>query len=138
MNPEKSTASVVLAHIITSSLVMPFFGLLAGYFVDKFLHNSLDKNSLVILRDIVYIIFFFIGVKYSLFYINNTITVKNPQKSSTYSIALFGLIIFVMLIVDILSTPNLINIIYNTLFFSIIFLIFFVLTRNYFKKLVSS
>ncbi|ARU48280.1 hypothetical protein Sdiek1_1114 [Sulfurospirillum diekertiae] len=58
MKKEKSVISIVFTHILTTSIVIPFFGLLAGYFVNKFLGQSLDKGLLIILKDIVYIIFF--------------------------------------------------------------------------------
>ena len=135
MKKEKSVASVVLTHILTTSIVFPFFGLLAGYFVNKFLHGSLNESLLIIIKDLVYILFFFMGVKYSLSYINKKIDVKNPENSSKYSIITFGVIMLFMLIVDILAKPNIISIGYNTVFFGIIFAIFFILTKNYFKGL---
>ena len=135
MKQEKSVASVVSTHIITTSIVIPFFGLFAGYFVNKFLGVSLNQALVMIIKDIVYIIFFFMGVKYSLSYINKKITVKNPQNSSKYSIIIFGVIMTFMLIVDILAKPNIISIAYNTVFFGIIFTIFYIFTKNYFEKL---
>jgi hypothetical protein len=132
---EKSVASVVSTHILTTSIVIPFFGLLAGYFVNKFLGASLNEGLVMIIKDIVYVTFFFMGVKYSISYINKKITVKNPQNSLKYSIITFGVIIIFMLIVDILAKPNIISIGYNTAFFGIIFTIFFILTKNYFEKL---
>ena len=135
MKKEKSVMSVVSTHIITTSIIIPFFGLLAGYFINKFLSASLNHNSMVMLRDIVYIIFFYIGVKYSLSYIDNKIYVKNPQNSLIYSIIIFGLIIISVLIFEILAQPDIVNIGYSIAFFGIIFLIFFLLTKNYFKKL---
>ena len=135
MKKEKSVASVVSTHILTTSIVIPFFGLLVGYFVNKFLHGSLNENLLMIIKDLVYVLFFFMGVKYSLSYINKKIDVKNPKNSSKYSIITFGVITVFMLIVDILAKPNIISIGYNTVFFGIIFAIFFILTKNYFEGL---
>lgn len=135
MKKEKSVASVVSTHILTTSIVFPFFGLLAGYIVNKFLGALLNQNLVMIIKDIVYITFFFIGVKYSISYINKKVTVKNPKNSSKYPIITFGVIIVFILIVDILAKPNIISIGYNTVFFGIIFTIFFILTKNYFERL---
>ena len=135
MKKEKSVISVVSTHILTTSLVIPFFGLLVGYFVNKFFGASLNHGYVMLIKDIIYIIFFFIGVKYSISYINKKITVKNPKNSSKYSIITFGVIMIIMLIGDILANPNIISIGYNTVFFGIIFTIFFILTKNYFAKL---
>lgn len=135
MKKEKPIVSVVSTHILTTSIVIPFFGLFAGYFVNKFLGTSLNQVLVMIIKDIIYIVFFFIGVKYSLSYINKKIIVKNPKNSSKYSIIAFGIIITFMLIFDILAQPNIISIGYNTVFFGIIFAIFFILTKNYFEKL---
>jgi len=132
---EKSVASVVSTHILTTSIVIPFFGLLAGYFINKFLGTSLNQGLVIIIRDIVYITFFFMGVKYSISHINKKITVKDPQNSLKYSVITFGIVMIFMLSVDILAQPNIIIIGYNTLFFGIIFAIFFILTKNYFEKL---
>lgn len=135
MKKEKPIASVVSTHILTTSIVIPFFGLFAGYFVNKFLGASLNQVLVMIIKDIIYIVFFFIGVKYSLSYINKKIIVEKPKNSSKYSIIAFGIIITFMLIFDILAQPNIISIGYNTVFFGIIFAIFFILTKNYFEKL---
>ena len=135
MKKEKSVASVVSTHILTTSIVIPFFGLLAGYFVNKFFGVLLSQGYIMLIKDIVYVTFFFMGVKYSISYINKKITVKNPKNSSKYSIITFGVIMIIMLIGDILSNPNIISIGYNTVFFGIIFTIFFILTKNYFTKL---
>jgi len=135
MKKEKSVASVVSTHILTTSVVIPFFGLLAGYFVNKFLGTSLNQGLVMIIRDIVYITFFFMGVKYSISYINKKITVKDPQNSLKYSVITFGIVMIFMLSIDILAQPNIIIIGYNILFFGIIFAIFFILTKNYFEKL---
>ncbi|AHJ12272.1 hypothetical protein [Sulfurospirillum multivorans] len=135
MKKEKSVFSVVFTHILTTSIVIPFFGLLAGYFVNKFLGSSLDKGLLILLKDIVYIAFFFIGVKYSISYINKNIDVKHPKESSKYSIIVFAILITSMWIINILPRFNLIGIVYNTIFYSVIFIIFFILTKKYFADL---
>ncbi len=135
MKKEKSVASVVSTHILTTAIVIPFFGLLAGYLVNKFFGPTLNQGLMLLIENIIYITFFFMGVKYSISYINKKITVKNPQNSSKYSIITFGLIMVFMLIVNILAKPNIISIGYNTVFFGIIFIIFFILTKNYFEKL---
>ncbi|ASC93120.1 hypothetical protein FA592_11640 [Sulfurospirillum diekertiae] len=135
MKKEKSVISIVFTHILTTSIVIPFFGLLAGYFVNKFLGQSLDKGLLIILKDIVYIIFFFLGVKYSISYIAKNIDVKKPKESSKYSIIVFAILITSMWIINILPRFNLIGIVYNTIFYSVIFIIFFIPTKKYFAGL---
>jgi len=135
MLKEKSVASVVSTHIITTAIVMPFFGLLAGYFINKFLGESLSQMLLALLKDSVYIGFFFLGVFYSLTYLKKKIVVKSPQKSGTYSIVIFGIIILFMLIIDILAQPNIASITYNTIFFTLIFALFFIPTKRYFSSL---
>jgi len=132
---EKPVASVVSTHLLTTSIVIPFFGLLAGYFVNKFLGASLSQFLTMIVKDIVYILFFFIGVKYSISYINKNITVKNPQNSSKYSIIIFGIFLTIMWIMNILAGFNIIGITYNTIFYGSIFAIFFILTKRYFEQL---
>lgn len=135
MKKEKSIASVVSIHILTTSIVIPFFGLLAGYFVNKFLSGSLNEGLLMIIKDLVYVSFFFMGVKYSISYINKKIEVKNPESSSKYSIIVFGILITIMWVINILAGLNIIGIAYNTIFFGVIFAIFFILTKKYFEKL---
>jgi hypothetical protein len=131
---EKSVASVVSTHILTTSIVIPFFGLLAAYYASKFLGTSVSQGLMMIIKDIIYISFFTIGVKYSLSYIEKKIAITNPQDCSKYSIITFAIIMIFMLIIDILAAPTLIGIIYNLLFFGIIFAIFFIFTKNYFEK----
>lgn len=135
MKKEKSVASVVSTHILTTSIVIPFFGLLAGYFVNKFLGASLNQGIVMIIKDIVYIAFFFMGVQYSISYINKKVDVKNPENSSKYSIIVFAILITAMWVVNVLAGFNIIGIAYNTLFFGIIFAIFFILTKKYFESL---
>ncbi len=127
--------SVVMHHIGHTAIIFPFFGLFAGYFVGKFLGKSLDSTTLMILKDLVSIGFFFLGVKYSLSYINKKVIVINPESSSKSSIIVFGLLVICMWVLSILDGFNIIGITYNTLFFGIIFAIFFVLTKRYFSNL---
>ena len=134
MKKEKSVASVVSTHILTTSIVIPFFGLLAAYYASKFLGTSVSQGLMMIIKDIIYISFFIIGVKYSLSYIDKKIAITNPQDCSKYSIITFAIIMIFMLIIDILAAPTVIGIIYNLLFFGIIFAIFFIFTKNYFEK----
>ena len=138
MKKEKSVASVVSTHILTTSIVIPFFGLLAGYFVNKFLGASLNQGLVMILKDIVYIAFFFMGVKYSISYINKKIDVKNPENSSKYSIIVFGILITAMWVMNVLAGFNIIGIAYNTVFFGVVFAIFFIITKKYFEKLTQA
>ncbi|HFU74113.1 MAG TPA: hypothetical protein ENK65_01010 [Helicobacteraceae bacterium] len=132
---EKSVVSVVTTHIITTSIVMPFFGLLAGYVVTKFFGTSLNDGLLMIMRDIVYILFFLIGVHYSLLYINKNIVVKNPQRSAKFSIIVFGILITAVWSINVFAGLNSIGVVYNTLFFVIIFAIFFRVTKRFFENL---
>lgn len=135
MKTEKSAASVVTHHILNTTIIFPFFGLLAGYFVLKFLGDSLDATTLRILKDLVSIGFVFLGVKYSLSYIDKKYSVTNPEKSSRISIIVFGVLAACVWVLSILNGFNIIGIVYNTVFFGIVFAIFFVMTKKYFSSL---
>ncbi|MBO8087541.1 MAG: hypothetical protein J7D61_16020 [Marichromatium sp.] len=135
MKKEKSTTSVVTHHIVHTAILFPFFGLLAGYFFHKFSYDSLNPTTLMILKDFVMIAIFFLGVKYSLSYINKKYIVQNPEKSSTISITVFGVLIGCALTLNILSAFSIIGIVYNTIFFGIVFMIFFINTKKYFTGL---
>ncbi|MDM5264108.1 hypothetical protein PF327_07880 [Sulfurovum sp. XTW-4] len=135
MKKEKSATSIVVHHILHTTIIFPFFGLLTGYFVLKFLGKSLDVTTLMILKDLVSIGFVFLGVKYSLSYINKKFTVSNPQRSSKISIIVFGVLAACMWALSIFNGFNIIGIVYNTVFFGIIFTIFFVFTKKYFSNL---
>ena len=132
---EKSAASVVTHHILHTTILFPFFGLLAGYFILKFLGDSLDATTLRILKDLVSIGFVFLGVKYSLSYIDKKYSVTNPEKSSKISIIVFGVLAACVWALSILNGFNIIGIVYNTVFFGIVFAIFFVMTKKYFSSL---
>ncbi|TKI69491.1 hypothetical protein FCU45_05400 [Sulfurimonas crateris] len=135
MKKEKPAASVVTHHILNTTIIFPFFGLLAGYLILKFLGNSLDVTTLRILKDLVSVGFVFLGVKYSLSYINKKYSVANPEKSSKISIIIFGVLATCMWILSILNGFNIIGIVYNTVFFGIVFAIFFAMTKKYFSSL---
>lgn len=137
MKKEKSVVSVVSNHIFMTSVIFPFFGLFIGYFVLKFFNQSLNENGvlIVLIRDFINILFFFVGVKYSLSYINKKINVKNPINSSKYSIILFGILVFCLYLFIIINTLNVISIIYNTIYFGIIFFIFYFFTKKFFNNL---
>jgi hypothetical protein len=136
MKKEKSIFSVVTTHILTSSIVFPFFGMFVAYFVIKFLSQSLNSNiTLILIRDLIHVIFFFIGVQYSLSYIHKKIDVKNPKDSFKYSVIGFGIVVIIMLTLNIYPNFNIIDTIYNTVFYGIIFIIFYILTKKYFNNL---
>ncbi|NOR56329.1 MAG: hypothetical protein GQ531_08980 [Sulfurovum sp.] len=135
MKKEKSVASVVLTHIVTTSIVIPFFGLFVGYFISKFLGASLEPTLLIILKDIVFILIFFLGVKYSLSQIDKRIDVKHPLKCSKYSIIVFGLLVLLVLGINVWSNFSIIAMVYAVIYYGIIFGVFLMLTRKYFKNL---
>ncbi|WP_331775242.1 hypothetical protein [Sulfurospirillum sp. 1612] len=135
---EKPTWYIVTFHIIMTAIIFPFFGLLAGYFLIKFFGNMLQSGTLVIIKDIISIGFFFLGVMYSLIYIDKKILIKKPLNCSKNAILMFTILILYVWSVHIANNPNTIAMVYNTLFYGIIFLIFFIMTRQYFTKLAQN
>lgn len=135
MKKEKSTASVVTHHILHTTILFPFFGLLSGYFVLKFLGESLNGTTQMILKDLISIVFVFLGIKYSLSYIDKKYSVTNPKSSSKISIIVFAVLASCMWTLSMLNGFNIIGIAYNTVFFGIVFAIFSVLTKQYFSGL---
>ncbi|MDD3598402.1 hypothetical protein [Sulfuricurvum sp.] len=135
MKKEKSSANIITHHILNTTIIFPFFGLLVGYFVLKFLGDSLDSTTMMILKDLVSIAFVFFGVKYSLSYIDKKYSVTNPEKSSKISIIIFDVLAICAWVLSIFNGFNIIGIIYNTIFFGIVIAIFFVMTKKYFSSL---
>ena len=135
MKKEKSVANVVTHHILHTTIIFPFFGLLVGYFVGKFLGESLDITTLMIIKNLLSIGFVLLGIKYSLSYIDKKFVVKNPASSSKVSIIIFGILVVCMWASTIFNGFNIIGIVYNTFFFGIVFAIFFVMTKKYFTSL---
>ncbi|MDX1808399.1 MAG: hypothetical protein R3331_02550 [Sulfurospirillaceae bacterium] len=135
MKKEKSTLGIVTFHIMTTAVIFPFFGLMIGYFVWKYLGNTFNSGALTLLRDVINVGFFLLGMKYSLSYIDKNMIAQNPKSCSKRSILIFTILVIYVWSVHLLNSPNTIAIIYNTIFYGIIFLIFFVMTRQYFSKL---
>lgn len=135
MKKEKSTLGIVVFHLMTTAIVFPFFGLLIGYFAWKYLGKTLNSGALTLLRDAINIGFFFLGIKYSLIFIDKKMIVQNPKSCSKSSIMTFAILVIYIWSVHIVKNANSIAFIYNTLFYGIIFLIFFVMTWQYFLRL---
>ncbi|NPA66873.1 MAG: hypothetical protein GXO11_08340 [Epsilonproteobacteria bacterium] len=138
MKKERSVFNVVTTHILTTSVVIPFFGLLIGYMINKSLSTTLNQTEVLLIKDIVFIIFFFFGVRYSLSYIDKTITVKDPKNSLRFSLIVFGLLMVMIFFLNVLAYPNTLNTIYNIAFFGIIFILFYIPTKRYFTNLLST
>jgi hypothetical protein len=92
---KRTTFGVVTSHIISSSLLFPVVWLIAG---------SLGKALLIAnamatepIASIVYygvmLLSFFLGIKYSLYYINKKVEVAMPKQSGQQSIALFSILV---------------------------------------------
>lgn len=137
MKKEKSVAGVVTHHIVHTTIIFPFFGLLVAYFVLGFLGEKADTTTYLTIRDLITILFFFFGVKYSLSYIDKKMFVKNVEKSLNYSVFIFSVLIIMIWMGSILQLFNIVRIGYNTMFFGTVFILFFLLTKRYFLSLKS-
>lgn len=135
MIKENSVAKTVSTHIITTAIVIPFFGFFPGYIINKYLGNSLNEDIIMVIQDIFYILFFFFGVKYSISYMKKNIIVKNPTQSLKYSIITFGTLIFILWLLNTLSGKRVLETVYDTVFCGIIFTIFFVFTKKFFGSI---
>jgi hypothetical protein len=135
MKKEKPTWFVVLFHILMTVFIFPFFSILAGYFLMRFFGKVLHGGTLVVIKDVLSLGIFFFGVLYSLIYIDKKMVIKDPLACSKNAILVFSILLIYSWSVHIANNSNAIAMVYNTLFYGIAFLIFFVMTRQYFTIL---
>lgn len=128
MRKNVSSFTIVSSYIITSSLVFPFFGMLLGYFLTKYLQLYIDGIYLGVIKDVVLLIFFFIGIKYAQNFITDNYIVRKP-KLVLYS----SLVIFLALILLFFYLFYEKFIIYSVIFHTLIYAIFAFSSIRYFK-----
>ena len=92
---KRTTFGVASSHIISSSTLFPFLWLLVGLFFKAYLVHEeyLTENQALTIFYVVMLGAFYIGIKYSLSYINKKVLVMLPKKSSNLAIGLFFLLI---------------------------------------------
>lgn len=134
----RTTFGVVSSHIISTVFLFPLLWLIAG---------SLAKGLLTLyypilepyLSTVYYLIMlgsFYLGIKYSLYYINKNVSVALPEKSGRQSILFFSALVIISNY-TLFYFENSINI--QRLIFSLILLYMFaVMTKRYFHTLEKS
>jgi len=132
MKSEKSVGYISVLHVMISIYVFPFIGTFAIYFIHKYL--AVDIKYFLLIDGFIKIIFFFIGVKVSLLYINNKFTIDKPQLGLTISIILFSFLGIANIVTEFVRGFSNTKLLFDSLYFITQFVIFYILTRNYFMR----
>ena len=132
---KRTTFGVMTVHVISSSTLFPTFWLIAGSLVKALL----VANGIIIepfastLYYMVMLGTFYLGIKYSIYYINKKIQVALPKQSGRQSIILFFLIVIAVNIAFIYF-ENSIN--FQRIIFSIFLVYMFIqMTNKFFHSL---
>ena len=132
---KRTTFGVMTVHVISSSTLFPTFWLIAGSLVKALL----VANGIIIepfastLYYMVMLGSFYLGIKYSIYYINKKIQVALPKQSGRQSIILFFLIVIAVNIAFIYF-ENSIN--FQRIIFSIFLVYMFIqMTNKFFHSL---
>ena len=94
---KRTTFGVASSHIISSSTLFPFLWLFIGLLFKPFILSQHYVPDIMV-SFIYYLIMlgaYYLGIKYSLSYINKKVLVMLPKKSSNLAIGLFFLLILV-------------------------------------------
>jgi len=88
---QRTTFGVMTSHVISSSILFPLFWLITGsisnaMLVTKYMINETLANGIYYA---VMLLFFYFGIKYSLYYINKKVSVTLAKQSAKQSIILF-------------------------------------------------
>ena len=135
---KRTTFGVVSSHIISTVALFPLFWLIAGSLAKGLLvlNNVIIEPYVSTLYYLIMLGSFYLGTKYSLYYINKNISVALPEKSGRLSILFFSALVIISNY-TLFYFENSINI--QRLIFSLLLLYMFaVMTKRYFHTLEKS
>ena len=132
---KRTTFGVVTSHIISSTFLFPLFWLLVGSFAKVIL---VEKGIIIeayatTLYYLIMLGFFYVGIKYSLYYIDKRVVVALPRQSAQQSIIFFGILV-VTVNIGFVYFEDTIN--FQRIIFSVLLVYMFAkMTNKYFNSL---
>ena len=132
---KRTTFGVMTSHVVSSSALFPLLWLVIGSIGKAMLLQESLINETV--ANIIYyagmMLFFYFGIKYSLYYINKKVFVTLPKQSGQQSIILFALLV-VAVNYGLFYFEETINIMRILFSFMLVYM-FTVITKKYFDSL---
>ena len=138
MKIKRTTFGIATSHVISSSLLFPLLWLIIGLLFKPFILSKgyVPESVVTLVYYGVMLGAFYLGIKYSLSYINRKVLVIFPKKSAKHSITLFFMLIFLTHYGFYYFTEE---ISFSRVVFTIfLFLLFVDLTQKYFNSLGES
>ncbi|MDD2791340.1 MAG: hypothetical protein PHU40_11855 [Sulfurimonas sp.] len=132
---KRTTFGVMTTHVISSSTLFPTFWLIAGSLAKALLvaNGIIIEPFATTLYYAIMLGAFYLGIKYSIYYINKKIQVALPKQSGRQSIILFSLIVITTNIAFIYFEDS-IN--FQRIIFSILLVYMFIqMTNKFFNSL---
>lgn len=132
---KRTTFGVVSSHIISSTFLFPVFWLIAGSLAKALIieKGMISESLALAIYYTVMLGCFYLGIKYSLFYIDKKVKVALPKQSGRQSIILFFILV-VAANIGLLYFEGTINL--QRIIFTLLLLYMFTkLTNRYFNSL---
>lgn len=133
---KRTTFGVVSGHIISTTFLFPVFWIIVGSFAKFFLveKGMLSESVAIWLYYAIMLGCFYLGIKYSLYYINKRVSVALPKQSGRQSIIVFTTLVIAVNIILFYyeKTVNFQRVIFGLL----LIYMFAKLTKKYFNSLV--
>lgn len=132
---KRTTFGVVSSHIISTTFLFPAFWIIVGSFAKFFLveKGMLSQSVAMCLYYAIMLGCFYLGIKYSLYYIDKRVSVALPKQSGRQSIIIFTMLVIVVdtILFYYEQTVNFQRIIFGLL----LIYMFAKLTKRYFNSL---
>ncbi len=132
---KRTTFGVVSSHIISTTFLFPAFWIIVGSFAKFFLveKGMLSQSVAMWLYYAIMLGCFYLGIKYSLYYIDKRVSVALPKQSGRQSIITFTMLVIVVdtILFYYEQTVNFQRIIFGLL----LIYMFAKLTKRYFNSL---
>ncbi|MEJ2489316.1 MAG: hypothetical protein P8Y50_05935 [Sulfurovaceae bacterium] len=132
---KRTTFGVVSSHIISTTFLFPAFWIIVGSFAKFFLveKGMLSQSVAMWLYYAIMLGCFYLGIKYSLYYIDKRVSVALPKQSGRQSIIIFTMLVIVVdtILFYYEQTVNFQRIIFGLL----LIYMFAKLTKRYFNSL---
>jgi len=132
---KRTTFGIVSSHIISTTFLFPAFWIIVGSFAKFFLveKGMLSQSVAMWLYYAIMLGCFYLGIKYSLYYIDKRVSVALPKQSGRQSIIIFTMLVIVVdtILFYYEQTVNFQRIIFGLL----LIYMFAKLTKRYFNSL---
>ncbi len=110
---------------------------MSAYLLTKYMGEVLQKWQLSFIKEGIYLLFFVLGVRYSMEFVAKRYVVADKRAFFIYSVWAFAFLVAVAAYTNIAASQELFGALYGACFYGVVFLLYYFLTKRWLDLLDS-